>query len=450
MENPEETGYSEEKRTVVDQVDDEQDFGALLAEFEAGAGDRRDRKVKVGEKVRGTIVAVGEENVFVDVGSKAEASLALEEVRNDDGEITVAVGDEIEAMVVTLDRETGAPVLRLKAGRGAAAAEELRQAYAARLPVEGTVTGVNKGGVEVETAGLRAFCPISQLDSHYIDQPEAYLGRKLTFRITRLEDSGRTPNVVLSRRVLLEEEAKARAEETRRTLEVGKIVEGTVTSLTNYGAFIDLGGLEGLLHVSEISHQRVAHPEQVLEVGQPVRVEILRIEAGKDGGERISLSRKALDADPWDGAAERFPQDHRLRGRVVRLAAFGAFVEVAPGVDGLVHISELGGGRRLAHPKEAVTVGDELDVKVLSVDPERKRLSLTVDRSAEEGTPETGEGGQPEAEASSPAQRHPAPAREGSGSTSSSATGSSGGGFAALGDVLQGLKENLEKRENEK
>ncbi|MDY7093364.1 MAG: S1 RNA-binding domain-containing protein [Acidobacteriota bacterium] len=432
---------------MADQANDEQDFGALLAEFEAGTGDRRDRKVKIGEKVQGTIVAVGEDNVFVDVGTKAEASLALDEVRDDEGEITVAVGDEIEALVVTLDRETGAPVLRLKAGRGAAAAEELRQAYAARVPVEGTVTGVNKGGVEVETAGLRAFCPISQLDSHYVDQPEAYLGRKLTFRITRFEDSGRTPNVVLSRRVLLEEEAKARAEETRRTLEVGKIVEGTVTSLTNYGAFIDLGGLEGLLHVSEISHQRVAHPEQVLEVGQPVRVEILRIEPGKDGTERISLSRKALDADPWDGVAERFPEDRRLRGRVVRLAPFGAFVEVAPGVDGLLHISELGGGRRLAHPKEAVTVGDELDVKVLSVDPERKRLSLTVDRNGEEGIEEAGESEESQTEASRPAQRQPS--RQDAGPSGAPSTGSSGGGFAALGDVLQGLKENLEKRENE-
>lgn len=431
---------------MVDAADGGEDFAALLAEFEAGSGEKRDRRVQVGEKVTGKVVAIGEENAFVDVGTKAEAVLDLAELRADDGSLDLEVGQEIEALVASIDRESGAPLLRARPGRGAAMREELRQAHAHGLPVEGMVTGVNKGGVEVEVAGLRAFCPMSQLDLRFVPEPAVYVGQRLTFRITRYEEDsrGRGPNVVLSRRALLEEEAKARAEEARKHLEVGKVIEGKVTSITSYGAFVDLGGIEGLLHVSEIRHGRVGDPREVLEEGQNVRVQILRIEEGKDGNDRISLSSKALDSDPWLAAVERFSEGRRIHGRVVRLTEFGAFVEVEPGIDGLVHISELGAGRRINHPREVLNVGQEVEARVLGMDGERRRLSLSLNL-------ETGAEGDAHGEIpSGGADEGWTQVRSSSGSGATTGQGSSAGegtGFAALGDLLKGIKEDLDRRD---
>ncbi|MCB1054835.1 MAG: S1 RNA-binding domain-containing protein [Acidobacteria bacterium] len=427
---------------MVEGGDGGEDFAAMLAEFEAGAGAKRDRQLKVGEKVSGRVVAIGEENAFVDVGAKAEAVLDLAELRAEDGSLDLEVGQEIEALVAAIDRESGAPMLRSKPGRGAAVREELRQAHAHGLPVEGLVTGVNKGGVEVEVGGLRAFCPVSQLDLRFVPEPAVYLGQRLTFRITRYEEDGRGrgPNVVLSRRALLEEEAKARAEEARKHLEVGKVVDGTVTSITSYGAFVDLGGIEGLLHVSEIRHGRVGDPREVLEEGQRIRVEILRIEEGKDGNERISLSTKSLDADPWLSAGERYPEGRRVQGRVVRLTEFGAFVEVEPGVDGLVHVSELAAGRRVSHPREVVHVGQEVEARVLGVDTERRRLSLSL--RTDEGREVTGE----DTESLPAGGTEEGWTQTDAASASSGGGAGSGGGFAALGDLLKGIKEDLDRR----
>jgi small subunit ribosomal protein S1 len=235
--------------------------------------------------------------------------------------------------------------------------------------------------VEVTVSGLRAFCPISQLDARYVEDAAAWVGQRLSFRITRFEQGrGRGPNIVLSRRTLLEEEARKKAAEARALLEVGKVVRGTVTSLTSYGAFVDLGGIEGLLHVSEIGHGRVEHPQDVLAVGQQLEVEVTRIEPpkGDKTQERISLSRRALLADPWEQQAGRLTPGTRHPGKVVRLETFGAFVELTPGVEGLLHVSELGGEQRLRHPREAVQPGDELEVTVTAVDLERRRISLSL------------------------------------------------------------------------
>ncbi|HXO20595.1 MAG TPA: S1 RNA-binding domain-containing protein, partial [Thermoanaerobaculia bacterium] len=325
-----------------------QDFAAILAEFEEGkpAADAS-AGPKVGDKVSGKIVSIGPEAAFVDLGGKAEGMIELAQVSDAEGKLEVAVGDTVDATVTSLDPESGTLVLRRRVGRGAEVKSEIEQAHAAGIPVEGLVTAVVKGGVEVQVAGMRAFCPVSQLELRYVENPEKFVGQRLTFRITRYEEGGRgrRPNIVLSRRALLEEEAQAKAAETRARLAPGAIVKGTVTALTDYGAFVDLGGLEGMLHVSEIGYARTAHPKDVLTVGQELEVQVLKIEPGKDAkrGERISLSRKALERDPWQDAAARFPERSRVKGRVLRLESFGAFIEVAPGLEGLAHISELGG-----------------------------------------------------------------------------------------------------------
>ncbi|MEM7480990.1 MAG: S1 RNA-binding domain-containing protein [Acidobacteriota bacterium] len=410
---------------------DERDFAEILAEFEksqGGDGATPKKGPKVGDRVRGTVLSVGRETAFVDLVGKTEGTVAIQELIDDEGDLTHGVGEEIEGMVTGTD-DSGCLILRVKAGRvqgGEAAQEEIAQAFRAGLPVEGQVEAVNKGGVEVVVAGLRAFCPISQLEMRFVEDATEYIGRTLSFRIVRFEEVRGRPNVVLSRRALLEEEAKAQAEATRAKLSVGAILEGTVTSLTSYGAFVDLGGLEGLLHVSQISHRRLEHPQEELSVGQRLEVEILKIEEGRDGkGERVSLSRRSLEDDPWDQAAKRFPPGAILSGRVLRIEQFGAFVEIAPGLTGLLHISELGRGRRLAHAREAVELGQDLSVRVLSVDEERRRISLTLDAAVDDGEAEG------TATADSPAAGSPA-----AGSKIPPRVQSTGG-LGSLGDILK-------------
>jgi len=375
-----------------------EDFAAILARFEAEQAAAPSRgggaRPGIGDKVRGQIVGFGEDVAFVDLGAKSEGMISLDELRDEEGRLTVAVGEAVEGVVAATDRDTGSLILRVRPGRSGAGGEaawaELRQAFEARIPVEGRVSGVNKGGFDVEVSGVRAFCPVSQIDLAYVENPADWVGRRLTFRITRFsEGRGRRPDVVLSRRELLAEEAAARAAEALARLAVGQVVKGTVTSLTGYGAFVDLGGIEGLLHVSEISHSRIADPAEVLAVGQPVEVEVLKIEPAKERGghDRISLSLRSLEPDPWRHAAERYPEGMVLPGKVVRLEPYGAFVEIAPGLDGLVHVSELATDRRVDHPRQVVEVGQEVTVRVLAVDPEKHRISLTM---SEPGSEERG------------------------------------------------------------
>jgi small subunit ribosomal protein S1 len=413
---------------MTDMTEESEDFGAVLAEFEREQGHAGAEKApSVGEKVRGEIISLGETAAFVDLGGKTEGMVHLEELTDEEGELTVAVGDAVEGLVTATDPDSGCVVIRVRPGRFAGsetALEEVRQAREHGIPVEGVVREVVKGGVRVEVAGLRAFCPISQLELGFVEDASEYVGRRLRFRIERFEESGRggRPNVVLSRRVLLEEEARARAEEARAKLEVGKVVEGTVTSVTSYGAFVDLGGIEGLLHVSEMRHSRVEDPKALYTQGQRVEVEVIGIQPGKEGkGDRISLSRKSLESDPWEGVMAAFPRGSQHRGKVTRVEPYGAFVELVPGIDGLVHISELGADRPVQHAREVVETGDELEVEVLSVDPARRRISLARTQGAGAGAAEW-----------RAARSSGAAAGFGTGSS-----GGSGGGLASLGDVLK-------------
>jgi small subunit ribosomal protein S1 len=366
-----------------------QDFGQIMAELDKEAPKSQPRSAGQSQKVKGKILSIGEEWVFVDVGGKAEGRIAAAELKDAEGNLTVKEGDTIEATVTGTDPETGAPLLQRRAGgkgKGKKPAEvvpEIRQAAESGLPLEGLVTGLNKGGAEVQVYGMRAFCPLSQLDLRYVENPQQFVGQRLMFKVNRLEEGnrgGRGPNIVLSRRQLLEEEQQSRAAETREKLQVGAVLHGRVTSLTTYGAFIDLGGIEGMLHVSEIGHTRTTHPQDVFQVGDEVEVQVIKIEKGKDEKrpERISLSRRSLQSDPWNEAASRFTEGMEVPGRVVRTETFGAFVELVPGLEGLVHISEMGAGRRLNHSREAVQPDQEVQVRVLGVDTGRRRISLSM------------------------------------------------------------------------
>lgn len=359
------------------QFSDDDDFGAMLAAFESEKSFLPKEEPKIGEKATGTILSIGEDAIFVDLGAKSEGIVERHEVTDDDGALTVAVGEEITGVISGRD-DSGSLVLRVRAARGEAARQELRGAYEQRIPVEGLVSAVIKGGVEVTVAGMRAFCPISQLSDRYVENAEDFLGKRMDFRIQRFEDSGRHTNLVVSHRALIEEENARRAEVLREKLVVGAVLDGTVTSIAGYGAFVDLGGLEGLLHVSQMAHHRIEDPHQVVSEGQTLKVQVTKIEPAKKEGqsERISLSIRALQNDPWDDVQERFPIGSEHDGRVTRLETYGAFVELTPGVEGLVHVSQLGSEDHVRHAREVLELGQTTKVRVLDLDLAKRRISL--------------------------------------------------------------------------
>ena len=360
-------------------ADDEEDFAALFAASEKPS--RKERPIRAGDVVRGRVIAVGASTAFVAVGGKAEAAIDVNEFRDPDtGEVGLKEGDEIEATVVDDGTRSGSIVLKRVAGRGGHVPGELEQAFANGIPVEGLVAGENKGGFDVQLGSVRAFCPASQIDRRRGEAAQ-YLGQRFRFRITKLDAHAR--NVVVSRRQLLEEEAAAQAAITWAELREGAVVTGTVQSLREFGAFVDLGGIEGLIHVSELGHVRVSHPAEVLQVGQRVEAKVVKLERGTGGGPgRIGLSLRALAPDPWDGVRERFPVGTAVRGTVRRLEQFGAFVELMPGIDGLVHVSRMVLDRRIAHPRQAVSIGDEVEVTIVEIDPEKRRIGLSMVESA--------------------------------------------------------------------
>ncbi len=362
----------------------ENDFAALFAASEAAEAQRK--KITAGDVVRGRVIAIGQSAAFVAIGSKGEATIDLNEFRDPaSGEARLAVGDQIEATVVDDGTRSGTIVLKRTLGRGGHIPAELEQAREHRIPIEGLVTGENKGGFDVQIGAVRAFCPGSQIDRRRPGErvpASQYIGQRFLFRVTKLESGGR--NIVVSRRELLEEEAAAQAAQTWEKLQVGAVLQGTVTSVRDFGAFVDLGGVEGLIHVSELGYGRVSHPSEVLKVGQVVEVQVLKIDEPQPGRRQVGLSLKALAKDPWSTAREDFPVGTTVRGTVRKVEAFGAFVEIAPGLDGLVHISKLVLDRRLSHARQAVSIGQAVDVTVLAVDSEKRRISLSMVEHARE------------------------------------------------------------------
>lgn len=356
-----------------------EDFQTL---FEASQ--REGKRIQKDSKITGTIVSIGEEWAFVDVGAKSEGTIAREELLDDERRLQFAVGDKLTAYVVsTRDGE-----IRLSMKMTAAASvEAFRDAYRSGVPVEGLVTGQRKGGYTVKVFGKEAFCPYSQIDLHSGGSPESYLNNRFPFRITEYSDRGR--NVVLSRKELLEEERLKQVAQLKQTLQPGDVVQGTVCNLTNFGAFVDIGGIEGLVPMSELAWHRVGDPADVLERGQAVTVKVLNLDWDRD---RISLSLKQMLDNPWDAALERYPEDKVATGTVTKLMNYGAFVELEPGVEGLIHISNFGTGQRINHPREVLDEGQTVQVKILSVDQEARRIGLELksqaaDAEQPEGTP---------------------------------------------------------------
>jgi small subunit ribosomal protein S1 len=345
----------------------------------------------VGDTVRGRVIAIGAATAFVEIGGKGEAVIDLAEFRDPQtGEVTLKEGDQVEATIVDDGRSSGSVVLKRMIGRGGHVPGELEQAFAHGIAVDGLVTGENKGGYDVQIGAVRAFCPGSQIDRRRTEGA-TYVGQRFQFRITKIDNNGR--NIVVSRRAILEDEAAAEATRTWENIQVGAVLKGHVRSVRDFGAFVDLGGVEGLIHVSEIGHARVAHPSEVLSPGQEVEVKVIKVDEAEQGGRaRIGLSLRALEPDPWATVRTRFPVGTVVPGTVRRLEQFGAFVEIAPGIDGLVHVSKIALDRRVAHPRQVLTVGDRVEVTVMSIDEAQRRIGLSMveqsqrQRSAEDAS----------------------------------------------------------------
>jgi small subunit ribosomal protein S1 len=326
-----------------------------------------------GEILLGHVLTVKEREVIVDFGYKSEGIVSIEEFRQPDGTISVKRGDNVDVMV-----DRGAPPIEgymvlshTKAAR-LRHWDTLEKAHRDNLLVSGHVTGRTKGGLEVDV-GVPAFMPGSQIDVRPLHNADALIGQDIPVRIVKI--NRRRGNVVVSRKSALEEELNERKSVTLAALSEGAIVEGVVKNLTDYGAFVDLGGIDGLLHVSDISHGRIAHPSEVLTPGDQVTVKVLKFDRER---ERISLGMKQVIPDPWQTAVERYPQGYRIVGRVVSVTDYGAFVEIEPGVEGLIHISEMTWSRRMKHPAKLVKVGDQVEAVVLEVKPSAHRISLGI------------------------------------------------------------------------
>lgn len=327
------------------------------------------KSLQPGNRVEATIVGISGDNIFLDVGQKSEGILNAAELRNQEGELTVAIGDRV--LVFFLAARSGEMVFTSRLGSGQTSSRELEEAFLSGIPVEGRVTGEVKGGFSVTVAGQRGFCPYSQMDIRKVEQPEDYLEKTFAFKI--IEYSGQGRNVILSARAVQEEQRQQEREQLKETLSEGMLVKGTVTSIRDFGAFVDIGGVDGLIPISELAWGQTDKVEDVLHRGQQVEVIIKRLDWSNN---KISLSLRDTMENPWDNAETRYLVGSIHRGRVSRLTAFGAFLTLEPGIDGLLHISKLGAGRRIHHPREVVELGQELTVKIESLDPQQKRIAL--------------------------------------------------------------------------
>ncbi len=331
------------------------------------------RRVQEGEVVKGRIVSLTKDYVMVDIGYKSEGQIPISEFTSPDGQITAKVGDQVEALLESREDEEGPLLLSKNKASRMKVWEEISYAYHNEGVVEGTVVAKVKGGLSVDLGGILAFLPGSQVDLAPVRNPDSYIGQRYTFNVLKFNRKRR--NVVLSRRTLLEKlknEAKATL---LATLEEGKVVEGVVKNITDYGVFVDLGGLDGLLHITDLSYGRIRHPSELFKVGQTISVKVLSFDREK---ERISLGYKQLQPDPWTMVKDKYPIGARVTGKVVSLTDYGAFVELEPGVEGLIHISEMSWTRKIRHPNQILNAGDVVEVVVLEVEPERKRISLSL------------------------------------------------------------------------
>jgi small subunit ribosomal protein S1 len=343
-----------------------EDFAELLAKSTAH------ERLGPGQKVRAKVVSISGDFVYIDLGGKSEGVIDVTEFKAEDGTLSVHVGDEIDAFYINV-KDGVRRLTTTVNGYSASTLAAVRDSFEAGVPVNGTVKREVKGGFEVSVGGVRCFCPFSQIDLKGGREGGIFLGQTFPFKVLEYEENGK--NVILSRRAMLEEERRARINKLREELSVGMTVKATVRSIQNFGAFVDLGGVDGLIPASEISWDRSRRPEDVFSAAQEVTAKIIALDWGAN---RLTLSMKALEADPWEGVKEKYLVDARVSGTIMRLAPFGAFVMLEPGVEGLIHISNLGAGRRINHPKEVVEMGQTVEVYVLGVDLEKRKISLSL------------------------------------------------------------------------
>ncbi len=342
------------------------------------------RHLTPGQKIKAVVAGISGENVFLDTGGKSEGIVNASELTDEEGNIIVQPGDTIEVYFIRAKRSEQIFTTKIGSGSGA---EHLEEAWRSAIPVEGLVKEEIKGGFEITLGGnIRAFCPYSQMGLRRVEDAAAeYCGNQINFRITRFEENGR--NIVVSARAILEEEREIQKEQLQQTLEEGQTVGGTITSIRDFGAFVDIGGVDGLIPISEIGWSRVENINDHFSVGQEVNVVIKSLDWDKD---RISLSLKETLENPWDSVRNNFPEGSKHLAKVSKLAQFGAFVTLTPGVDGLIHISKLGMGRRLNHPREVLEVGQDIEIVVESIDDTERRISLAPsDYQAPEDAEET-------------------------------------------------------------
>lgn len=344
--------------------DEEENFAEL---FEAS---QRAQEIKEGEVIDGTVVAIGNEYVTIDIGYKCEGLVPLQEFKDAHGVAHVNVDDVVSVYLERMELENGFMLLSKDKAEIIRAWDEISEACEKDQLVEGTVIAKVKGGLSVDI-GVKAFLPGSQIDTKPIKNLDKFLGKKLKFKIIKFNK--KRGNIVLSRRAVVAQEREMQRAETLANLQEGMVVSGIVKNITEYGAFIDLGGMDGLLHITDMSWGRIKHPSELFSVGDEIRVKILKYDRDK---ERVSLGLKQVSPNPWDDVEYKFPVGIKVKGKVVSLKDYGAFVELEDGIEGLIHVSEMSWTERVKHPSKVINVGDEVECKVLEVDPKNKRISL--------------------------------------------------------------------------
>ncbi|MBN1848865.1 MAG: 30S ribosomal protein S1 [Deltaproteobacteria bacterium] len=351
--------------------EEEQSFAELFEEFSKGVNET----LQLGDKVIGKIISIGKENVFIETGTKIDGVVDRAELLDENQELPYKKGDILDLYVVAYD---GGEIRLSKTFSGAGSIRIVEEAFEKAVPVEGKIKNEIKGGFHVEIMGKRAFCPISQIDLRYVENPSEYVGDTFPFLITQFEEDGK--NIVVSRRKLLEKELEKQKQAFFQEIRVDTELEGQVTKIMPYGAFIEfLPGIEGMIHLSEMSWSRIDRPEQVLSTGDRVKVKVIGIGDGKrPGDKKLSLSIKQVTGDPWVGVKEIVHVNDSLKGKVTRCAKFGAFVEIAPGIEGLVHISEMSYTKRVLRVEDVVHEGDTVSVVVKEIDMENRRISLSM------------------------------------------------------------------------
>ena len=351
-------------QTQQTQTEDLSNFEALLeASYAKG-------EIKEGEIAKGTVVHVGKDFVVVDIGYKSEGQIPVGEFQVLNGAPQIKPGDVIDVLVESRENENGLIVLSKEKADKLKVWDDISAACERDEVVEGTIVARVKGGLSVDI-GVKAFLPGSQVDLRPIRNLDKLIGEKHRFKVIKFNK--KRGNIVLSRRVLLEKEREELKKETLKKLQEGAVMEGIVKNITEYGAFIDLGGIDGLLHITDMSWGRVNHPQELFNVGDEIKVKVLKYDPAT---ERVSLGLKQIQDDPWTSASARYTPGLRVRGKVVSLTDYGAFVELEPGVEGLIHISEMSWTRRVKHPSKIVNIGDEVDAVVLDIDVTNKRISL--------------------------------------------------------------------------